>query len=160
MRTILACAVAAMLAFSGAGRAQAQSAPTGLVFGGVGGFSDHGQAVYQVGAGFQRLWEPGVGVVAEIGYVARFDGPGEGIGLLSANAIYAFRGSRARSRARPFVTGGYGMAFEEVTIHLANIGAGVDWSLGRVAWRIEVRDHFMLGDNGHFFQVRTGLVWQ
>jgi len=45
-------------------------------------------------------------------------------------------------------------------IHLANIGARVDWSLGRVAWRIEVRDHFMLGDNGYFWQVRTGIVWQ
>ena len=161
MRWILARAVTvAALVGAGSGPAQAQVAPAGLVYGGAGGYSDHGPAVFHVGGGVQALWEPGIGVLAEVGWVAPFAFPGEGIGLLSLNAIVSVRGARPRSRLRPFITGGYGMAFREGVIHLLNVGGGIDWSLGRVAWRTEVRDHFSLGEVGHFWQVRTGLVWQ
>ena len=144
-------------------RAEAQAAVSGVVFGGAGGFTGVSEGAFHVGGGVQAVGRAGLGVLTEIGYVSFVGDPGEGIGLFTANAIYLFGPARAERRARPFVTGGYALAFQSGSVNLWNAGAGVDWSLGRrSAVRTEVRTHFDVGTGelAQFWQVRAGFVWR
>ena len=144
-------------------RAEAQAVVSGVVLGGAGGFTEVSEGAFHVGGGVQAVGRQGLGMLAEIGYVSFFSHPGEGIGLFTANAIYAFGRPQVERRARPFITGGYALAFQSGSVNLWNAGAGVDWSLGRrSAVRTEVRTHFDVatGEIAQFWQVRAGFVWR
>jgi hypothetical protein len=131
----------------------------GYVFGGAGASSgDFSTASFQSGAGGEGLVHKGIGLGAEIGYLAPFRAVGDGIGLFSADASYHF--SR-RSKLVPFVTGGYSAAFRSGASHGGNFGGGVHyWIKDHVGLRFEFRDHVFSSDSPHLFQFRVGLSFR
>ncbi|MFY9557232.1 MAG: outer membrane beta-barrel protein [Blastocatellia bacterium] len=144
------------------GAALAQSSERrgwGYVFGGAGASTgDFTFAAFQVGAGGEGLVHNGLGLGAEIGYLAPFRDAGNGIGIFSGDVSYHFARS---SKLVPFVTGGYSAAFRRGASHGANFGGGVQyWMKEHVALRIEFRDHGFSSDNPHLFQFRVGLAFR
>jgi opacity protein-like surface antigen len=132
----------------------------GYAFGGVGGASGSGStAFFSAGGGGEGLVFKGLGLGAEIGYVAPFRDPGNGIGIVSPNISYHF--SR-ESKLVPFVTGGYSLAFRNsANSSGGNFGGGVQyWMKDRVALRVEFRDHVFSSDSPHLFQFRVGLSFR
>jgi hypothetical protein len=168
--TVGLAAFAACLAFVPADAVAQSAAPSssrsltglGYGFGGIGAASGSGssQATLHFGGGFEVLGWDAVGVGAELGYLAPFDGIGDGIGMLSLNGTYhLFSGERTR-KARPFITGGYSLAFRNGHENLFNLGGGVDyWVKPKVGLRIEFRDHIWTGGEAvHFWGARVGVV--
>ena len=114
----------------------------GYFVGGVGATSGNGSstATFQVAGGGEGLVYEGLGLGAEVGYLAPFRGPGDGFGILSVNPSYHFRNGSS---------GG------------GNFGGGVQyWMKDHVALRVEVRDHIFSSDTPHFFQFRVGLSFR
>jgi hypothetical protein len=125
------------------------------VFGGIGGVSRGEGAFFHVGGGGEALVVGGLGVGAELGYFAPTSQPGDGLGILSVNPSYHFKNS---SRAVPFVTGGFSLAFRGGSSGGGNFGGGVQyWFSDRAALRVEFRDHIFSSDSPHFYSVRVGL---
>jgi len=132
----------------------------GYVVGGVGGASGSGStAFFQVAGGGEGLVYKGLGLGAEIGYLAPFRDGGDGLGIASPDISYHF--SR-ESKLVPFVTGGYSLAFRSgVNSSGGNFGGGVQyWMKDRVALRVEFRDHVFSSDSPHLFQFRVGLAFR
>lgn len=129
----------------------------GYVFGGVGGNSGgNSTASFSVGAGGEGLVYKGLGLGADIGYLAPFRAGGQGIGIFSANGSYHFQ--RSKSKLVPFVTGGYSLAFRSFTSSGGNFGGGVQyWMKDHLGLRFEFRDHVFSSDSPHFYQFRVGL---
>jgi hypothetical protein len=130
----------------------------GYAFGGVGGNSGGGStATFAVGAGGEGLVYKGLGLGAEIGYIAPFRAGGSGIGILSPDVSYHFQ--RPNSKLVPFVTGGYSLAFRGgVSSSGGNFGGGVQyWIKDHLGLRFEFRDHVFSSDSPHFYQFRVGL---
>lgn len=130
----------------------------GYVFGGVGGNSGSGSnASFQVGAGGEGLVYKGLGLGAEVGYIGPFSSPGGGFGVLSPDVSYHFKTSNPK--LRPFVTGGYSLAFRGGgTSSGGNFGGGVQyWMKDHLGLRFEFRDHVFSSDSPHFYQFRVGL---
>lgn len=158
MRKIFA-AIAIMAFISAA--AFAQSAPDrkawGYVFGGAGGNSGgNATASFQVGAGGEALVYKGLGLGAEIGYLAPFKSGSDGFGIFSVNPSYHFKTSN--SKLVPFVTGGYSLAFRSGSSSGGNFGGGVQyWMKDHLGLRVEFRDHVFSSDSPHFYQFRVGL---
>lgn len=128
------------------------------VFGGAGGNSGGGStASFQVGAGGEKLVYKGLGLGAEIGYLAPFRSGGDGIGILSPDVSYHFKSSN--SKLVPFVTGGYSLAFRSgPTSSGGNFGGGVQyWMKDHLGLRLAFRDHVFSSDSPHFYQFRVGL---
>lgn len=132
----------------------------GYAFGGVGGASGSGStAFFQAGGGGEGLVYKGLGLGAEVGYIAPFRSPGDGFGILSPDVSYHF--SNGSSKLVPFVTGGYSLAFRRGTSSGGNFGGGVQyWMKDRVALRVEFRDHVFSSDSPHLFQFRVGLSFR
>jgi hypothetical protein len=140
----------------------AQSAPDrrawGYVFGGAGGNAGNGasRASFQVGAGGEGLVYKGLGLGAEIGYLAPFESASDGFGIFSVNPSYHFKTSN--SKLVPFVTGGYSLAFRSGSASGGNFGGGVQyWMKDHLGLRLEFRDHVFSSDSPHFYQFRVGL---
>jgi outer membrane protein with beta-barrel domain len=130
----------------------------GYVFGGAGGNSGgNSTASFQVGAGGEGLVYKGLGLGAEIGYLAPFRAGGDGFGIFSADGSYHFQHSK--SKLVPFVTGGYSVAFRSGTSSSGgNFGGGVQyWMKDHLGLRFEFRDHVFSSDSPHFYQFRVGL---
>jgi hypothetical protein len=129
----------------------------GYVFGGGGGTSGGGSTGwFQVGAGGEGLVYKGLGLGAEVGYLAPFRAAGDGIGILSPDVSYHFK--RSNSKLVPFVTGGYSLAFRNGTSSGGNFGGGVQyWMKDHLGLRFEFRDHVFSSDSPHFYQFRVGL---
>ena len=129
----------------------------GYVFGGVGGNSGGDNRVsFQVGGGGEALVYKGLGLGAEVGYLAPFRAGGDGFGIFSADGSYHFKSSH--SKLVPFVTGGYSLAFRNSTSSGGNYGGGVQyWMKDHLGLRLEFRDHVFSSDSPHFYQFRVGL---
>lgn len=129
----------------------------GYVFGGAGGNSGgDSTASFQVGAGGEALVYKGLGLGAEVGYLAPFSSGRDGFGILSADGSYHFKSSH--SKLVPFVTGGYSLAFRNFTASGGNFGGGVQyWVKDHLGLRFEFRDHVFSSDSPHFYQFRAGL---
>jgi hypothetical protein len=112
-----------------------------------------------IGGGFEGVLYKGLGVGAEVGYLAAMEAFGEGVGVFSINGAYHFEGS---SEVTPFVTFGYSRAFRGESIKLWNVGIGMNfWSAKNSALRVELRDHFMLDEGAlHFLGLRLGLSFR
>jgi hypothetical protein len=132
----------------------------GYAFGGVGGASGSGStAFFSAGGGGERLVHKGLGLGADIEYLAPFRDPGNGLGIISPDISYHF--SRG-SKLVPFVTGGYSLAFRSgATASGGNFGGGVQyWMKDHIGLRFEVRDHVFSSDSPHQFQFRVGLSFR
>lgn len=130
----------------------------GYVFGGAGGNSgDSSTGWFQVGAGGEGLVYKGLGLGAEVGYLAPFRSAGDGFGIVSPDVSYHFK--RSNSKLVPFVTGGYSLAFRGGgTSSGGNFGGGVQyWMKDHLGLRFEFRDHVFSSDSPHFYQFRVGL---
>ncbi|MEK6409013.1 MAG: outer membrane beta-barrel protein [Acidobacteriota bacterium] len=162
MRKIIVGVLFLMVA-SGVALAQGSNPPRGwgYGFGGVGGASGSGSstAFFSVGAGGEGLVYKGLGLGAEVGYIAPFRSAGDGIGILSPDVSYHF--SNGSSKLVPFVTGGYSLAFRNGTSSGGNFGGGVQyWMKDHLGLRVEFRDHVFSSDSPHFFQFRVGLSFR
>src|SRR5215813_10835002 len=131
----------------------------GYAFGGAGASGpDISRSYFQFGGGGEALVNKGMGVGAEISYLAPFGSGGDGIGLFSGNTSYHFSRS---SKLVPFVTGGYSAAFRSGASHGGNFGGGVHyWMNEHLGLRFEVRDHIFSSDSPHLFQFRVGLSFR
>ena len=137
----------------------AQLRGQGYVFVAPGGTSPQTRATVHFGAGGEALVHKGLGVGAELGYLAPTDG--DGFGLFSANASYHFLRSSGQKLV-PFVTGGYSLGFGSETASFANFGLGLSyWFRSRMGLRVEFRDHVRSGDGTvHFWGFRLGLAFR
>lgn len=161
MRKIIA-AVVLLMAAQAVALAQTTSEHRGWGYavGGVGGASGSGStAFFQAAGGGEGLVYKGLGLGGEVGYLAPFQNPGNGFGIVSPDVSYHF--SRG-SKLVPFVTGGYSMAFRSgATSSGGNFGGGVQyWMKDHVGLRVEFRDHVFSSDSPHLFQIRVGLSFR
>ena len=113
----------------------------------------------QFGGGVELPVTEQVKIGLEIGYLTEPD-TSDGFGTWSANGSYHFRS--VQSKLRPFVGGGYTMAFvTNATANLFNVGGGVDYWIGsRVGLRLEARDQILSDGSGHFVGGRFAIVFR
>ena len=161
MRKIIV-AVALLMAVQGVALAQtsADRRAWGYVFGGAGGASGSGStALFQVGGGGEGLFYKGLGMGAEVSYVAPFREGGDGLGIFSTDIVYHFNRS---SKLVPFVNGGYSLGFRNrARSHGGNFGGGVQyWMKDHVGLRLEFRDHGFSSDSPHLYEFRVGLSFR
>ncbi|HSB10889.1 MAG TPA: hypothetical protein VLM38_15490 [Blastocatellia bacterium] len=165
MRRIIIGLIFLTLAHAVALAQTSSSSPRGWGYfvGGVGATAGNGSstATFQVAGGGEGLLYKGLGLGAEVGYLAPFEGPGEGFGILSVNPSYHFRNASSSGRVVPFVTGGFSLGFRSGTAGGGNFGGGVQyWMKDHVGLRVEFRDHIFSSDTPHFFQFRVGLSFR
>ena len=142
----------------------------------------HGQAFAQFGVGacsvgVQHYFQGGCGAIGNLigggeGFVYRGlaiggeggwawinDGFKEGVGVISVNPSYHFKGSPRFRALVPFVTGGYTALFRGGSLSGFNVGGGATWWASRhVGLRFEGRlHHFDAGPLGaNVFLFRLG----
>jgi hypothetical protein len=121
-----------------------------------GGFGLH------FGAGGEGLVYKGLGVGAEVGYLASPRDLGQGVGILSPNVSYNFTKASRSGKFAPFVTGGYSLLFGSDALHAVNVGGGVNWWFkDRLGLRLEFRDHVTVQfGSAHILGVRIGLAFR
>jgi hypothetical protein len=133
----------------------------GYVFFAPGGIVGSGSSVgtLHFGGGGEALVYRGIGIGAELGYLAPWRQFPEGIGLFSVDGSYHFRRNQKLS---PFVTGGYSLGFRSGYGHLVNFGAGAHyWFKDQVGLRFEFRDHVDPHYvNDHYLSGRIGLSFR
>ena len=84
----------------------------------------------------------GLGIGAEVGYVAPTQSFNSGLGLVSVDGSYHFISSDRTKKVAPFITGGYSLLFGPGAANGLNFGGGVNWWMrDRLALRLEARDH-------------------
>lgn len=133
----------------------------GYGFGGVGGTSGNSVATLHVGGGGEALVYKGLGLGAEVGYVAPFEAVGDGIGIFSTNVSYHFVKPQSNRKLVPFVTGGFSLAFRNRASGGGNFGGGVQyWVRPRLGLRFEFRDHIFSSDTPHLYGFRVGLSFR
>jgi hypothetical protein len=145
----------------------AQTAPTkernGVGYGFAAPVSFHREgAGLQLGAGGEGLVYRGLGIGAEISIVTTPRAFREGIGLLSPNVSYHFRGVSKGDKWVPFVTGGYTLFFRSGVANGINFGGGVNyWLKERLGLRFEVRDQVLPDDGAaHLVSFRAGISFR
>jgi len=110
------------------------------------------------GGGVEANIYKGLGFGLEVGYLGPTQGLSEGIGLLSVDGQYTFlRGTPGK--VRPFLTGGYTLAFRSGTMNAVNFGGGIHyWFSRRTGLRLEFRDHVSTSLwDAHAWQGRIGF---
>jgi hypothetical protein len=133
----------------------------GYGFGAVGGTSGGSVATLHVGGGGEGLVFKGLGIGAEVGYLAPFEALGDGIGILSTNVSYHFVKPKANQKLVPFVTGGFSLAFRNGSSGGGNFGGGAQyWVRPRLGLRFEFRDHVFSSDTPHLYGFRVGLSFR
>ena len=134
----------------------------GYVFAAPGGTSGGGGGTLHIGGGGEGVLKNGVGIGAEVGYIAPFEAFGDGLGIFSVNGSYHFLNSSKSEKLVPFVTGGYTGFFRGGYANGANFGGGVNyWFKPRVGLRVEFRDNVFLQEgSSHFLNVRVGLAFR
>lgn len=135
----------------------------GYGFAGVGGASDGEGAFVHFGGGGEGLLHKGLGLGAELGYFAPAgDGIDNGVGILSVNPAYHFRGASASKKVVPFVTGGFSLAFRNSAASGGgNFGGGVQyWFKERAGLRVEYRTHVFSSDRPFLHSVRVGISFR
>ena len=160
----LACAPGPAFAQAAApGQAKAVSG-LGYGFFGIGAATCCGESTgtFHFGGGGEAVLRDAFGIGAEIGYIAPWEESSDGVGAMSINGTFHFFPNQPSRKARPFLTGGYTLGFDEgVTENLFNVGGGVDyWMTPKVGLRIELRDHVWSegGDTMQFWGVRFGVT--
>jgi len=146
-----------MLIFMLARSAAAQTQTNYYAFAGAGTSSTtfgRSTALFHLGGGAEFIAPAGFGSGAELGYLGPWSNGSNGVGLLSANGLYRFRG-----RVEPFVTGGYSLGFRSQTAHFGNIGGGFHYWKTKTGIRFEVRDHIRDGST-HWIIFRVGLAFR
>jgi hypothetical protein len=131
---------------------------------GYSGFFGSSVTAGHVAGGGEVLAARRVGAGGEFGLIA---GPGGGLWVTSANAVYHFVPSgrpAADARVSPFVTGGYTrMRSGEGGFDGWNAGAGADiWLKPRVGLRLEFRDHVRPDSRGtvYYWSFRAGIAFR
>jgi len=116
------------------------------------------------GGGGEALVYKGIGIGAELGYLAPWKYMGSGIGMLSVDGSYHFTRNR---KVSPFITGGYSLAFRDGHINLVNFGGGMNWWVtDRFGLRLEFRDHLYRQtrmyptQNVHYLGGRIGVAFR
>lgn len=139
--------------------AQRESHGHGYAFFAPGGIGKTSSVTGHVGVGGEGIFGNGIGLGAEIGYVAQLKDWGDGFGLFSINGAYHFKNS---SKVIPFVTGGYSGFFRGGYANGFNFGGGVNyWMKERVGLRFEFRDQVPGNtDAGHFYEIRFGVTFR
>jgi hypothetical protein len=133
----------------------------GYVFAGAGGETGSGSTgLFTVGVGGEGLVYKGLGLGAEVGYLAPFRGASNGLGILSTDVSYHF--AQGSKKLVPFVTGGYSLGFRGgATASGGNFGGGVQyWMKDHLGLRLEFRDHVFSSDSPHQYQFRVGLSFR
>jgi opacity protein-like surface antigen len=140
---------------------KSESRGHGYLFAATGFVGPNGPAILHFGGGGEALVYKGVGVGAELGYIASPQNFGEfGLGALSVNGSYHFQ---PKQKLDPFVTGGYTLFIREGAANLFNVGGGVNyWIKDGMALRLEFRDHVSpgYGTAAHFLNFRIGLTFR
>jgi len=127
------------------------------LFGGVGS-CNHGVPYFQGGAGGEGLLAGGFGLGAELGYLAFFEGPSLGVGLLSPGVVYNFSPGK---KTMPFVTGGYTLFFRSGATHGLYFGGGVNrWMGDRWGIRIEGRNQLMPACRENLLEARFAILFR
>ncbi len=100
----------------------------------------------------------GLGLGAELGYMAPMSDLGEGIGIFSPGVIVKF--SRDKKTV-PFVTGGYTLFFRSGTEHGFFFGGGATRWIGD-SWglRFEGRDQVMPQCSTHLIEARIAVAFR
>ena len=142
--------------------AWAQGNSHGYLLAGPGGSSPSGGGTLQVVGGGDGVFNNGASVGAEVGYLLPFRDASSGLGLFSVNGGYHF--VKSKSKAVPFLTGGYTGFFRGGYANGVNFGGGVNyWFKERMGLRVEFRDNLLTEDSSyrvHFLNVRVGLAFR
>lgn len=132
----------------------------GYVFAAPGAIVGEGESASTLhfGGGGEFDIYQGLGLGAEIGYLSPIRQMSDGIGVLSINGLYSFKGL-ANPKLVPFITGGYSLAFRSGTENAINFGGGVNyWFAEKVGLRFEFRDHLPTSNiSYHILQGRVGV---
>lgn len=133
----------------------------GYIFAAPGGTSGGGGGTLHIGGGGDGVFSNGVGIGAEVGYIAPFEYFGDGLGTFSINGSYHMKSGKSEKLV-PFVTGGYTGFFRSGYANGVNFGGGVNyWFKPRVGLRVEFRDNVFLQEgSAHFLNVRVGLTFR
>jgi hypothetical protein len=113
------------------------------------------------GGGGEGLIYKGLGVGAELGYLAPWRSFASGIGTFSPNVSYHFLPKQDR-KLEPFVTGGYTLFFRSGTANGFNFGGGINyWLKDSIALRFAVRDNVWTKyATGHHVGFRIGVTFR
>ncbi len=152
----LALAVVALPATAQSSHGYAFFAPGAVSCSGCSGMTLH------FGGGAEGVIGKGIGVGAELGFLAPREDVGEGLGVFSPNGYYHFPGRNKDRKVDPFVTAGYTLFFRSGHANLWNVGGGVNyWFAKRVGMKLELRDHIW-SDGGtlHYWGVRIGVTFR
>jgi len=125
--------------------------------------STEGGAGLHFGVGGEGLVYKGLGLGAEIGYLAQARELSRGAGVLSPNVSYHFLRASGSGKFSPFVTGGYSLLFTgNEAINAVNLGGGLNWWFkDRIGLRLEVRDHIPGAEPSlHLIGFRIGLAFR
>ncbi len=163
MRRVFVLSAQLVLAlFITATAALAQEAPKketghGYAFVGLGAVNT-GFSLLQFGGGGEVNFYKGLGMGVELGYAGPLEYLSSGIGIMSLDGQYTFGTNTAR-KLRPFITGGYSLAFRNGYANALNFGGGVHyWFSNRFGLRLEFRDHVSPSVwDAHFWQGRIGF---
>lgn len=137
-----------------------KSSGQGYAFVGFGAANGEDALLHFGGGGEANLYK-GLGFGVEIGYLSPIRYMSEGIGIFSANGLYTFGAGRT-GKVKPFITGGYTLAFRSGTLNAVNFGGGLHyWFSNKVGLRFEFRDHVSpTAGNVHIWQGRVGFAFR
>lgn len=137
-----------------------QSNGQGYAFVGVGAANIEATTL-QFGGGAEANLYKGLGLGLEIGYFSATEAIGEGVGIFSVNGQYTF-GLQNPRKVKPFVTGGYSLAFRQGTVNAINFGGGIHyWFRDRLGLRLEFRDYLSPEmTDVHLWQGRIGIEFR
>jgi hypothetical protein len=145
------------------GVATAQSS-NGYVIGGAGTYSS--KLITQAAIGGEMVFGKGIGAGGELGFIAGHDS----FGFLSLNGYYHLAHRGSAQKFDPFVTGGYTLAFDPLTVlggrsssNGANIGGGLNyWFLRHLGVRAEFRDMVFPGrsPSASSWGIRAGIAFR
>ena len=163
IRTVISCSLfVSLVCLAAPASTQAEDntrkeAGQGYVFAGIGAVNLEDSTIHFGGGGEVNLYK-GLGFGVEIGYLSPIHYMGEGIGILSLDGQYTF-GTGTPGKVRPFLTGGYTLAFRDGYANAINFGGGVHyWFSKRIGLRLEFRDHVSPAVwNAHAWQGRVGF---
>ena len=129
----------------------------GYAFAGFGAVNASDSTLH-FGGGVEPILYKGLGFGVEVGYLGPTRHLDQGIGILSLDGQYTFN-TGSSTKLRPFLTGGYTLAFRSGTANAVNFGGGLHyWFAERVGLRLEFRDHASTQLwNTHAWQGRIGF---
>ena len=162
MRNLAACLLLVILVSIGAPAQEKTIQKTGQGYAFVGLGAVNAEAgTLQFGGGAEANLHKGLGFGLEIGYFSAMEAISEGIGVFSVDGQYTFGLENSR-KIKPFVSGGYSLAFRSGTVNAVNFGGGIHyWFRDRLGLRLEFRDYLSPEMTDlHLWQGRVGLEFR